>query len=92
MLWQSFFATFQSLFLCQQAMARLLTDSIFCAGHSMAAAHACEGDSEGPFTVSHNTLFLLGAGSWAKAVPSKGNVYTPEYPTTAPGSKRWSKG
>ncbi|NWW68911.1 FA7 factor, partial [Ifrita kowaldi] len=64
---------------CQQAMDRLLTDSMFCAGHSTAAADACKGDSGGPFTVSHrNTWFLLGIVSWGEGCAEEGKygVYT----------------
>ncbi|NXI03654.1 FA7 factor, partial [Pachycephala philippinensis] len=64
---------------CQQAMDRLLTDSMFCAGHSTAAADACKGDSGGPFTVSHhNTWFLLGIVSWGEGCAEQGKygVYT----------------
>uniref|UniRef100_A0A8C3DTG1 Uncharacterized protein n=1 Tax=Corvus moneduloides TaxID=1196302 RepID=A0A8C3DTG1_CORMO len=64
---------------CQQAMDRLLTDSMFCAGHSTATADACKGDSGGPFTVSHhNTWFLLGIVSWGEGCAEQGKygVYT----------------
>ncbi|NXB35609.1 FA7 factor, partial [Eulacestoma nigropectus] len=64
---------------CQQAMDRLLTDSMFCAGHSTAAVDACKGDSGGPFTVSHrNTWFLLGIVSWGEGCAEQGKygVYT----------------
>ncbi|NWV57138.1 FA7 factor, partial [Daphoenositta chrysoptera] len=64
---------------CQQAMDRLLTDSMFCAGHSTAAADACKGDSGGPFTVPHhNTWFLLGIVSWGEGCAEQGKygVYT----------------
>ncbi|NWV61571.1 FA9 factor, partial [Malurus elegans] len=64
---------------CQHAMDRLLTDSMFCAGHSTAAADACKGDSGGPFAVSHhNTWFLLGIVSWGEGCAEEGKygVYT----------------
>uniref|UniRef100_A0A8C5U883 Uncharacterized protein n=1 Tax=Malurus cyaneus samueli TaxID=2593467 RepID=A0A8C5U883_9PASS len=64
---------------CQHAMDRLLTDSMFCAGHSTAAADACKGDSGGPFAVSHhNTWFLLGIVSWGEGCAEQGKygVYT----------------
>ncbi|NWV09582.1 FA10 factor, partial [Ptilonorhynchus violaceus] len=64
---------------CQQAMDRLLTDNMFCAGHSTAAADACKGDSGGPFAVSHhNTWFLLGIVSWGEGCGEHGKygVYT----------------
>ncbi|NXJ20326.1 FA9 factor, partial [Dicrurus megarhynchus] len=64
---------------CQQAMDRLLTDSMFCAGHSTATADACKGDSGGPFTVSHhNTWFLLGIVSWGEGCAEQGKygIYT----------------
>ncbi|NWV73435.1 FA9 factor, partial [Dasyornis broadbenti] len=64
---------------CQQAMDRLLTDSMFCAGHSTAAADACKGDSGGPFTVAHrSTWFLLGVVSWGEGCAEQGKygVYT----------------
>ncbi|NWV99970.1 FA7 factor, partial [Machaerirhynchus nigripectus] len=64
---------------CQRAMARLLTDGMFCAGHSTAAADACKGDSWGPFTVAHrNTWFLLGIVSWGEGCAEQGKkgVYT----------------
>ncbi|NXE38734.1 FA9 factor, partial [Ptilorrhoa leucosticta] len=64
---------------CQQAMDSPLTDSMFCAGHSTAAADACKGDSGGPFTVSHhNTWFLLGIVSWGEGCAEQGKygVYT----------------
>lgn len=64
---------------CQQAMARLLTDSMFCAGHSTATADACKGDRGGPFTVSHhNTWFLPGIVSWGEGCAEQGKygVYT----------------
>ncbi|NXS90251.1 FA9 factor, partial [Erpornis zantholeuca] len=64
---------------CQQAMDRLLTDGMFCAGHSTATADACKGDSGGPFTVSHhNTWFLLGIVSWGEGCAKEGKygVYT----------------
>ncbi|NWU20421.1 FA9 factor, partial [Dyaphorophyia castanea] len=64
---------------CQQAMDRLLTDSMFCAGHSTATADACKGDSGGPFTVSYrNTWFLLGIVSWGEGCAEQGKygVYT----------------
>ncbi|NXE97651.1 FAXD protein, partial [Menura novaehollandiae] len=64
---------------CQRAMDRLLTDGMFCAGHSTATADACKGDSGGPFTVSHrNTWFLLGIVSWGEGCAEQGKygVYT----------------
>ncbi|NXA98600.1 FA10 factor, partial [Melanocharis versteri] len=64
---------------CQQAMDRLLTDSMFCAGYSTATADACKGDSGGPFTVSHHTTwFLLGIVSWGEGCAEQGKygVYT----------------
>ncbi|NXA61035.1 FA7 factor, partial [Mohoua ochrocephala] len=64
---------------CQQAMDRLLTDGMFCAGHSTPTADACKGDSGGPFTVSHyNTWFLLGIVSWGDGCAKQGKygVYT----------------
>ncbi|NXC04182.1 FA9 factor, partial [Orthonyx spaldingii] len=68
-----------SLERCQRAMDRLLTDSMFCAGHSTATADACKGDSGGPFVVSHhNTWFLLGIVSWGEGCAEQGKygVYT----------------
>ncbi|NXY26231.1 FAXD protein, partial [Atrichornis clamosus] len=64
---------------CQRAMDRLLTDGMFCAGHSTAAADACKGDSGGPFTVSHrSTWFLVGIVSWGEGCAEQGKygVYT----------------
>ncbi|XP_064021344.1 coagulation factor VII-like isoform X2 [Pogoniulus pusillus] len=68
-----------SLETCQQAMERLVTDNMFCAGHTTEVADACKGDSGGPFTVPyHNTWFLLGIVSWGEGCAEKGKygVYT----------------
>ncbi|NWI23030.1 FA10 factor, partial [Sula dactylatra] len=64
---------------CQRSIDRLVTDNMFCAGHSTEAADACKGDSGGPFTVSyHNTWFLLGIVSWGEGCAERGKygVYT----------------
>ncbi|NXG03566.1 FA9 factor, partial [Sakesphorus luctuosus] len=68
-----------SLERCQQAMDRLVTDNMLCAGHGTAAADACKGDSGGPFTAFHrNTWFLLGIVSWGEGCAKQGKygVYT----------------
>ncbi|NWH73806.1 FA10 factor, partial [Piaya cayana] len=64
---------------CQRSMDRLITDNMFCAGHSTEVADACKGDSGGPFAVSyHNTRFLLGVVSWGEGCAQRGKygVYT----------------
>ncbi|XP_071423041.1 coagulation factor IX-like isoform X2 [Pithys albifrons albifrons] len=68
-----------SLERCQQAMDRLVTDNMLCAGHGTAAADACKGDSGGPFIAFHrNTWFLLGVVSWGEGCAEQGKygVYT----------------
>ncbi|NWI94095.1 FAXD protein, partial [Pitta sordida] len=68
-----------SLERCQQAMERLLTDNMLCAGHGTATADACKGDSGGPLAATHhNTWFLLGIVSWGEGCAQDGKygVYT----------------
>ncbi|XP_065604206.1 coagulation factor VII-like [Cyrtonyx montezumae] len=68
-----------SMDVCQHSTARLVTDSMFCAGYGTEAADACRGDSGGPFAAPfHNTWFLLGVVSWGDGCAERGKygVYT----------------